>query len=154
MLECYVCGQSLKLYTPVIAADSLHYLTGLAHFSGSDWDGHSVWLHFRKGGRGDGGLRCHPRRGGRRRRGQGRSISRAGSGRSISRQPGRGGGLTTVPVMLTVKASGLVDAPLHPMPLSVAEQVSNEAAAALACARELKAAAEAGASTAGTAPAL
>ena len=49
MLECYVSGQSLKLYTPVIAADSLHYLTGRVHFSGADWDGHSAWLHFRQG---------------------------------------------------------------------------------------------------------
>ena len=37
--------------------------------------------------------------------------------------------LTTVPLALTVKESGLIDAPLHPMPLSVAEQIDSKAAA-------------------------
>ena len=128
MLECYVCGQSLKLYTPVIAADSLHYLTGLAHFSGSDWDGHSAWLHFRQGETvydvaldGDGAFD------------ETAELSLT-VGEWELYMTGTDGEdrLTTVPVMLTVKASGLVDAPLHPMPLSVAEQVDSKATTALA----------------------
>ena len=105
MLECYVCGQSLKLYTPVIAADSLHYLTGLAHFSGSDWDGHSAWLHFRQGETvydvaldGDGAFD------------ETAELSLT-VGEWELYMPGTDGEdrLTTVPVALTVKASGLVD---------------------------------------------
>ena len=141
MLECYVCGQSLKLYTPVIAADSLHYLTGLAHFSGSDWDGHSAWLHFRQGETvydvaldGDGAFD------------ETAELSLT-VGEWELYMTGTDGEdrLTTVPVALTVKASGLVDAPLHPMPLSVAEQVDSKASTALAFAAAVKAAAEAGA---------
>ena len=141
MLECYVCGQSLKLYTPVIAADSLHYLTGLAHFSGSDWDGHSAWLHFRQGETvydvaldGDGAFD------------ETAELSLTVGEWELYMTGSDGEDrLTTVPVALTVKASGLVDAPLHPMPLSVAEQVDSKATTALAFAAAVKAAAEAGA---------
>ena len=141
MLECYVCGQSLKLYTPVIAADSLHYLTGLAHFSGSDWDGHSAWLHFRQGETvydvaldEDGAF------------GEDAELTLTVGEWELYMTGSDGEDrLTTVPVMLTVKASGLVDAPLHPMPLSVAEQVDSKASTALAFATAVKAAAEAGA---------
>ena len=140
MLECYVCGQSLKLYTPVIAADSLHYLTGRTHFSGSDWDGHSAWLHFRQGETvydvaldADGAF------------GEDAELSLTLGEWELYLTGSDGEDrLTTVPVLLTVKASGLVDAPLHPMPLSVAEQVDSKASAALAFAAAVKAAAEAG----------
>ena len=140
MLECYVCGQSLKLYTPVIAADSLHYLTGCAHFSGTDWDGHSAWLHFRQGETvydvaldADGAF------------GEDAELSLTLGEWELYLTGSDGEDrLTTVPVLLTVKTSGLVDAPLHPMPLSVAEQVDSKASAALAFAAAVKAAAEAG----------
>ena len=140
MLECYVSGQSLKLYTPVIAADSLHYLTGQVHFSGADWAGHSAWLHFRQGetvydvaldAEGAFGAEAEL------------SLT---LGEWTLYLTGTDGvdRLTTVSVMLTVKESGLVDAPLHPMPLSVAEQIDSKANTALAFAAEVKAAAEAG----------
>ena len=140
MLECYVSGQSLKLYTPVIAADSLHYLTGRVHFSGPDWDGHSAWLHFRQGETvydvaldAEGAF------------GEEAELSLT-LGEWTLYLTGSDGEdrLTTVPVMLTVKESGLVDAPLHPMPLSVAEQIDSKASAALAFASAVKTAAEAG----------
>ena len=140
MLECYVSGQSLKLYTPVIAADSLHYLTGRVHFSGADWDGHSAWLHFRQGETvydvaldAEGAF------------GEEAELSLT-LGEWTLYLTGSDGEdrLTTVPVMLTVKESGLVDAPLHPMPLSVAEQIDSKASAALAFASAVKTAAEAG----------
>ena len=140
MLECYVSGQSLKLYTPVIAADSLHYLTGRVHFSGADWDGHSAWLHFRQGETvydvaldAEGAF------------GEETELSLT-LGEWTLYLTGSDGEdrLTTVPVMLTVKESGLVDAPLHPMPLSVAEQIDSKASAALAFASAVKTAAEAG----------
>ena len=140
MLECYVSGQSLKLYTPVIAADSLHYLTGQAHFSGSDWDGHSAWLHFRRGETvydvaldGDGAFDE-----------EAELTLTAGEWELYMTGSDGEDRLTTVPVQLTVKPSGLVDAPLHPMPLSVAEQIDSKATNALAFAAAVKAAAEAG----------
>ena len=49
MMEFYVSGQSLKMFTPVIAADSLKYLTAQFHFTGDEWDGYTRWAHFRKG---------------------------------------------------------------------------------------------------------
>ena len=49
MMEFYVSGQSLKMFTPVIAADSLKYLTAQFHFTGDEWDGYTRWAHFRSG---------------------------------------------------------------------------------------------------------
>ena len=49
MMEFYVSGQSLKFFTPVIAADSLNYLTARVNFTDEHWDGCSKWLHFRRG---------------------------------------------------------------------------------------------------------
>ena len=51
MMEFYVSGQSLKMFTPVIAADSLKYLTAQFHFTDDDWDGYTRWAHFRRGRR-------------------------------------------------------------------------------------------------------
>lgn len=144
MIEFYVSGQNLRVYTPVIAADSLNYLTAKVWFLGDEWDGYTRWLHFRKG------------------EGVGTEVfdlildgsDSITEDKALNLTTGEwtvylsgnkeGSRLTTAPVILTVKESGLVDAPLHAMPLSVAEQVSNDAAAALACAREVQAAAEAG----------
>lgn len=49
MLEFYIAGQSMKMYSPVIAADSLNYLTARFNFTGSEWEGYTRWAHFRKG---------------------------------------------------------------------------------------------------------
>ena len=49
MMEFYVSGQSLKMFTPVTAADSLKYLTAQFHFTDNEWDGYTRWAHFRKG---------------------------------------------------------------------------------------------------------
>ena len=144
MLEIYVSRQTAKLYTPVIAADSLHYLTGRVYFAGEDWEGFSKWVHFRQG------------------EGPGTTVYDVALdendeipaerqlnltlGEWLLYLTGTKGEtrITTVPVMLTVKESGLIDAPLHPMPLSVAEQIDSKAAAALAYAGAVKAAADAG----------
>ena len=48
MMEFYVSGQSLKMFTPVTAADSLKYLTAQFHFTDDDWDGYTRWAHFRR----------------------------------------------------------------------------------------------------------
>ena len=144
MIEFYVSGQNLRVYTPVIAADTLHYLTAKVWFTGSDWEGYTRWLHFRRGeGVGsevydlilDGGDSVTES--------MGLNLT-AGEWTVYLSGNREGSRLTTAPVIVTVKESGLVDAPLHALPLSVAEQIENRASAALACAREIKAKAEAG----------
>ncbi len=144
MIELYVSGQNLRIYTPVVAADSLNYLTVQVWFLGSEWDGYSRWVHFRKG------------------EGPGAQVydlildsgDRITEDKSLNLTSGEwtvyltgvreGSRLTTAPVIITVKESGLVDAPLHEMPLSVAEQIANDAAQALAAVRALRADAESG----------
>ena len=140
MIELYVSGQSLRLATPVVAADSLGCLEARVHFTDASWDGLSKWLHFK---RGDTVYDLKPDPCGRVRKEDGLNLT-AGewtvylTGSDLERRA------TTVPVMLTVKESGLVDAPLHALPMSVAEQLANDAAAALKTARELKAMADEG----------
>ena len=145
MIEFYVSGQNLRVYTPVIAADTLNYLTAKVWFLGDEWAGYTRWLHFRRGeGVGtevydlilDGNDSITEDKG---------LNLTAGEWTVYLSGNREGARLTTAPVVLTVKESGLVDAPLHAMPLSVAEQIANDASAALACAREVKERAEAGA---------
>ena len=141
MMDFYVSGQSLKFYSPAVAADSLNYLTARVNFTDSDWDGASKWLHFRGSEElydiqldendcitADKKLNLSL--------GQWEVYLTGVRGESR---------LTTVPVILTVYASGLVDAPLHELPLSVAEQVDYNARQALMLARSLKEQADSGA---------
>ena len=53
--------------------------------------------------------------------------------------------ITTVPVLLRVRESGLIDEPLHQIPLSVAEQVDSKATLALEKARTIEERIESGA---------
>ena len=145
MIELYISGQSLRIYTPVIAADTLNYLTVQAYFLDDDWEGYTRWVHFRKGnslGTEVFDLLLDGNNSITEDKGLNLSVGEWTVYLSGNREGSR---LTTAPVIITVKESGLVDAPLHALPLSVAEQIANDAAAALACAREVKAAALAGA---------
>lgn len=141
MMEFYVSGQSLKFFTPAVAADTLNYLTAKVHFTGSDWDGASKWLHFRRGDTvydmaldendcitADKKLNL--------------SVGFWEIYLTGTREDSR---LTTLPVILRVYASGLIDAPLHELPMSVAEQVDYNAAQALLLAQTVKNMAESGA---------
>ena len=145
MIEFYVSGQNLRVYTPVVAADTLNYLTAKVWFLGDEWDGYTRWLHFRRGEGagtevydlildGNDGITAD----------KGLNLTEGEWTVYLSGNR-EGARLTTAPVILTVRESGLVDAPLHALPLSVAEQISNNASAALAAAREVKTQAEAGA---------
>lgn len=140
MMEFYVSGQSLKMFTPVTAADSLKYLTAQFHFTDDDWDGYTRWAHFRRG----------------------ETVydieldeeDRITEEDALNLTTGEWeiyltgtkdtARLTTVVVVLTVKESGLIDAPLHVLPQSVAEQIDAKAAQALLTAQAVKAAADAG----------
>lgn len=144
MIELYVSGQNLRIYTPVIAADSLSYLTAKVWFLGDEWDGYTRWAHFRKG-EGPGALVYDLILDGDDRITEDKSLNLTSGEWTVYLTGVREGGrLTTAPVIVTVKESGLIDAPLHEMPLSVAEQVANDAARALACALALRSDAEAG----------
>lgn len=140
MLDFYITGQNLKFYSPVIAADSLKYLTAQFHFIGDEWNGYTRWAHFRKGTTvydieldendaitEDDALNLTTGEW---------DIYLTGTKDSAR--------LTTVVVVVTVKQSGIVDAPLHVIPQSAAEQIDAKAAQALLTAQAIKAMADAG----------
>ena len=140
MMEFYVSGQSLKMFTPVTAADSLKYLTAQFHFTGGDWDGYTRWAHFRRGETVYDieldGEDCITE--------EDALNLTAGEWEIYLTGTKDTARLTTVVVILTVKESGLIDAPLHVLPQSVAEQIDAKAAQALLTAQAVKAAADAG----------
>lgn len=140
MMEFYVSGQSLKMFTPVTAADSLKYLTAQFHFTGDDWDGYTRWAHFRKGETVYDieldGEDCITE--------EDALNLTAGEWEIYLTGTKDAARLTTIVVILTVKESGLIDAPLHVLPQSVAEQIDAKAAQALLTAQAVKAAADAG----------
>ena len=140
MMEFYVSGQSLKMFTPVTAADSLKYLTAQFHFTDNDWDGYTRWAHFRSGETVYDieldGEDCITE--------EDALNLTAGEWEIYLTGTKDTARLTTVVVVLTVKESGLVDAPLHVLPQSVAEQIDAKAAQALLTAQAVKAAADAG----------
>ena len=120
MIELFVKGQSLTLATPVVAADSRRYLTARVRFTDGRWDGLSKWLHFKCGETVYDLLldEC-----GRITEDDRLNLT-AGEWTVYLTGVGENTRATTVPVLLTVKESGLVDAPLHEIPMSVAEQLA------------------------------
>lgn len=144
MIEFYVSGQNLKYYTPVIAADSLNYLTAKVNFTDAQWDGYSKWLHFRQDEElgadtydlqlnEDNEITADQR--------LNLTVGQWEIYLTGTKEESR---LTTIPVILTVKESGLIDSPLHELPMSVAEQVDYNASLALRFAQEVRDAAERG----------
>jgi len=144
MIEFYVSAQSLKFYTPVIAADSLNYLTARVNFSDEDWEGYSKWLHFRRGEGLDAIVFDMQLDDNNEIRAEQKLNLSTGQWEIYLTGTKEEARLTTVPVILTVKESGLIDAPLHGLPMSVAEQVDYNASQALLFARQVKQDADAG----------
>ena len=140
MMECYVSGQSLKMFTPVTAADSLKYLTAQFHFTDDDWDGYTRWAHFR---RGETVYDIELDENDRITEEDALNLT-TGEWEIYLTGTKDTARLTTIVVILTVKESGLIDAPLHVLPQSVAEQIDAKAAQALLTAQAVKAAADAG----------
>lgn len=134
MIELYVSGQKLTLTTPVVAADSLRYLRARAYFTEPGWEGLSRWVHFKRGGTVyDLELDAHD------------EITEedalnltAGEWTVYVTGFDEQTRITTTPVTLTVKESGLVDAPLHQIPLSALEQLSYRVELALRLVRSLR----------------
>ena len=140
MMEFYVSGQSLKMFTPVTAADSLKYLTAQFHFTDNDWDGYTRWAHFRKG---ETVYDIELDENDRITEENALNLT-AGEWEIYLTGTKDTARLTTIVVILTVKESGLIDAPLHVLPQSVAEQIDAKAAQSLLTAQAVKAAADAG----------
>ena len=140
MMEFYVSGQSLKMFTPVTAADSLKYLTAQFHFTDNEWDGYTRWAHFR---RGETVYDIELDENDRITEEDALNLT-TGEWEIYLTGTKDTARLTTIVVILTVKESGLIDAPLHVLPQSVAEQIDAKAAQALLTAQAVKAAADAG----------
>ena len=140
MLEFYIAGQSMKMYSPVIAADSLNYLTARFNFVGSEWEGYTRWAHFRKGETVyDIALDENDTIT------EDKALNLTSGEWDIYLTGTKGNArLTSTVVIVTVKESGLIDAPLHVIPQSVAEQIDAKAAQALLTAQAVKEAADAG----------
>ena len=134
MIDFYITEQTIRFASPVIAANSRDYLTARFHFSGAAWEGCSKWAHFR----------------------QGETVydlnlenDEISSGMHLNLSVGQWEvyltghkdecRITTVPVLLRVRESGLIDEPLHQIPLSVAEQVDSKANLALEKAKDIEA---------------
>lgn len=140
MIDFYIKNQKLSFYSPVIAADSVNFLACRFHFEGGEWQELIKWAHFRQGDtvydiqldaddeiKPAAGLNLHIGCW---------QVNVTGHGESIR--------ATTDSLILQVKKSGLVDAPLHQLPISLAEQISVQASSALNYARAVHEAAERG----------
>ena len=137
MINLYIQGQTLKIYSPVIAADSLRYLEVQCHFDES-WAGASKWVHFRQEREeADIVYDFNLNEADRVEASAGVNLSIGEWETYITGTIGESR-LTTVPIIITVKESGLIDAPLHEMPLTVAEQIDAKAATALLMAQAVK----------------
>ena len=138
MIDFYITQQSIRFASPVIAANSFKYLEARFFFSG-DWDGFSKWAHFRQGDTvfdlnlTDDMISAE----------MGLNLSLGQWEVFVTGSDGERR-LTTVPVILSVKESGLIDEPLHSIPMSVAEQIDAKASTALLMAQAVKDAADDG----------
>lgn len=140
MIELHVIGQTIRHSSPNIAADSYNYLEVQCWFAGNEWEGYDKWLHFKQG---DTEYTLALDENGRVTAEAGLNLSTGewevfltGS-TEISR-------ITTIPIIINVYQSGLINAPLGELPMTVAEQVATKANAALTLAREVSDKAAAG----------
>ena len=133
MIKFYIIGQTIRFSTPAIAADSLNYLEAEFNFAeAEEWAGASKWAHFRQ-----------------EREGEAATVydinldenDRITADKKLNLTQGEWevyltgtvgeSRLTTIPVVLTVYKSGLIDGPLHEIPQTVAEQIDIKASTAL-----------------------
>ena len=140
MIRFYVTGQTIRHASPNIAADSFNYLEAKFDFADNTWDGYDKWAHFRQGETeytlnlmddtitADMGLNLT-----------------IGEWDVFLTGENAGSRLTTIPIIISVYESGLINAPLGEMPMTVVEQVAFKAETALSMAQSLMSAAESGA---------
>ena len=140
MIDLHIIGQTIRHSSPNIAADSYRYLEVQCWFAGTDWDGYDKWLHFK---RGDTEYTLELDSNGRITAEAGLNLS-AGEWEIFLTGNTDTSRITTTPIIINVYQSGLINAPLGEMPMTVAEQLDAKASAALAFAREVSSKAEAG----------
>lgn len=133
MIKFYIIGQTIRFSTPAIAADSLSYLEAEFNFAeAEEWAGASKWAHFRQEREGEAAMvydinldendRITADKKLNLTQGEWKVYLTGTVGESR---------LTTIPVVLTVYESGLIDGPLHEIPQTVAEQIDIKASTAL-----------------------
>lgn len=140
MINFFVSGQRIRYYTPVIAADTLNYLTAHFSFTDSEWDEYTKWAHFRNG---DTVYDIELNEDDEIDENDSLNLT-VGEWEVYLTGSSGDARLTTVPVVITVKESGLIDAPLHVIPQSAAEQIDSKASQALLLAQSVKDRADAG----------
>ena len=144
MIKFYIINQTIRFATPAIAADSLNYLECEFDFSGDGWEGASKWAHFRQEQGTEDIVYDIALEDDRIGAEKGLNLTIGEWEMYVTGTAGESR-LTTVPVILTVYKSGLIDAPLHEIPMTVAEQIDAKAATALLMAQSVKDAADRGA---------
>lgn len=133
MIKFYIIGQTIRFSTPAIAADSLNYLEAEFNFAeAEEWAGASKWAHFRQEREGEAATVYDINLD------ENDSIK---ADKKLNLTQGEWevyltgtvgeSRLTTIPVVLTVYESGLIDGPLHEIPQTVAEQIDIKASTAL-----------------------
>lgn len=142
MIRFFITGQRLRIYTPVIAADTIEYLTAAAEFS-DEWEGYTRWAHFRCGQTvydiemqnnrisEDDELSLHA----------GEWEVYITGVKTVGAALAR---LTSTVAVMTVVPSGIIGHALEPLPASSAEQLDAKASAAVQTANRVKADAESG----------
>ena len=132
MMEFYVTGQTVRFASPLIAANSRDYLQASFYFSGGAWDGYSKWAHFRQGDT----VYDINLENDRINKDMHLNLSIGSWEVYLTGIMGESR-LTTVPVIIQVRESGLIDEPLHQIPLTVAEQLDSKASLALSKANDI-----------------
>lgn len=140
MIDLHIIGQTIRHSSPNIAADSYNYIEVQCWFAGTEWNNLSKWLHIKQGDTEytlelDENNRVTAEAGVNLSTGEW-EIFLTGS-TEISR-------ITTIPIIINVYQSGLINAPLGELPMTVAEQLARKADAALTFALEVSDKAAAG----------
>lgn len=140
MIDLHIIGQTIRHSSPNIAADSYNYIEVQCWFAGTEWDNLSKWLHFKQG---DTEYTLELDENNRITAEQGLNLT-VGEWEIFLTGNGANERITTIPIIINVYESGLINAPLGAMPMTVAEQVAKKADAALTFAREVSDMAAAG----------
>lgn len=140
MLKFYIIGQTIRFAGPNIAADSYNYLEAEFFFEGESWEGYDKWAHFKQG---ETEYIIALDENDRIPASAGLNLS-TGEWEVFLTGSAEDSRITTVPIIITVYESGLINAPLGALPISVAEQIAVRAQTALSMAQSVLQAAEDG----------
>lgn len=140
MIDLHIIGQTIRHSSPNIAADSYKYLEVQCWFAGTEWNSLFKWLHFKQG---DTEYTLELNENNQITAEQGLNLT-VGEWEIFLTGSGVDERITTIPIIVNVYESGLINAPLGAMPMTVAEQVAVKADTALSMAQSVLSAAENG----------